>query len=430
MNHDRSEELFARAQVLIPAGVNSPVRSFGAVGGTPPFIARGHGAHIWDVDDNQYLDFVGSWGPLILGHANQEIVSALTAAISNGTSFGAPTEMEIRLAELISAAMPSIEMMRLVSSGTEATMSAIRLARAFTNRSKVVKFNGNYHGHSDGLLVKAGSGLATQGIPSSAGVPTAYASETLVAEYNDLPSVDHLFRSNVNQVAAIIVEPVAGNMGVVAPEPGFLEGLRTMADDTGALLIFDEVITGFRVAYGGAQGLYGVRPDLTCLGKIIGGGLPVGAYGGRRDVMGLIAPLGAVYQAGTLSGNPLAVAAGVACLGHLSRPGIYELLDELAAQFETGFRQAALDAGRSATINRVGSMLTGFFNQHPVRTWADAATSDTDAYAAFFHGLLKRGVYLAPSQFESAFVSIAHSSKDIHHALDQISIVLKETKPG
>lgn len=412
-NNARSEALFARAQAVIPGGVNSPVRSFGAVGGTPPFIARGAGARVWDVDGNSYVDFLGSWGPLVLGHAHPAVVEAVQRAAADGTSFGAPTEREVHLAELVAAAVPSIELLRLVSSGTEAVMSAVRVARAFTGRTKLVKFNGNYHGHADGMLVKAGSGAATLGVPTSAGVPETYAAETLVAEYNDLESIGALLDAHVNQIAAIIVEPVAGNMGVVPPGPGFLEGLRRLAEEAGALLIFDEVITGFRVAYGGAQARYGVTPDLTCLGKIIGGGLPVGAFGGRADVMAMVAPLGPAYQAGTLSGNPLAVAAGTACLEALAEPGTYEALEALGAQAEAGLRAAAEATGTPMTINRVGSMFTAFFTPGPVRTWADAAAADTERYASFFHGLLERGVYVAPSQFEAAFVSLAHTPDDL-----------------
>ena len=419
MRLDNSERLFARARRLIPGGVNSPVRSFGAVGGTPPFIVSGSGARIRDADGNEYLDFVGSWGPLVLGHAHPAVVEAVQRAAADGTSFGAPTERELELAELITRAMPSIEMLRLVNSGTEAAMSAIRIARAYTGRSKLIKFNGNYHGHADGLLVKAGSGAATYGVPTSAGVPPGYAAETLVAEYNDLASVEAVFDANVNQVAAVIVEPVAGNMGVVAPADGFLPGLRRLCDDNGALLIFDEVITGFRVAYGGAQERYRIRPDLTCLGKIIGGGLPVGAYGGRADVMQMAAPLGPAYQAGTLSGNPLATAAGIACLQELQKPGVYEALESLGAEAEAGLRAAGDDTGVAVTVNRVGSALTAFFTESPVTTWEEAASSDTGRYAAFFHGLLERGVYVAPSQFEAAFVSLAHTSEEIAFAAEQ-----------
>ncbi len=425
MKLDRSSELFNRSQRLIPGGVNSPVRSFGAVGGTPPFIARGKGARVWDVDGNEYVDFLGSWGPLALGHAHPAIVEAVRAAAESGTSFGAPTEREVELAETIARAMPSVEMLRLVSSGTEAAMSALRMARAFTGRPKIVKFNGNYHGHADGLLVKAGSGAATHGVPTSAGVPPTYAAETLVAEYNDLASVEALLDANVNQVAAVIVEPVAGNMGVAAPADGFLDGLRRMCDANGALLIFDEVITGFRVAYGGAQERYGVRADLTCLGKIIGGGLPVGAYGGRAEVMQMAAPLGPAYQAGTLSGNPIAVAAGLACLHELAKPGAYDALESLGAALQAGLEEAARSAGVPLTVNRVGSMLTAFFTEGPVTTWNDAASADTGGYARYFHGLLERGVYVAPSQFEAAFVSLAHTPADIAFAGEQARAALE-----
>ena len=403
----------------MPGGVNSPVRSFGAVGGTPPFLAKGNGAHVWDVDGNEYVDFLGSWGPLILGHAHPAIVEAVQRTAVDGTSFGAPTAAELELAELITRAMPSIEMMRLVSSGTEAAMSAIRMARAYTGRSKIIKFNGNYHGHADGLLVKAGSGAATHGVPTSAGVPESYAAETLVAEYNLLDTVEELFNAYANQVAAVIVEPVAGNMGVVPPAPSFLEALRRITQDNGALLIFDEVISGFRVAYGGAQERYRVTPDLTCLGKAIGGGLPVGAYGGREQVMRMASPLGPAYQAGTLSGNPLAVSAGIACLKELAAPGVYDRLDELGAQAEQGLRAASDATGRTLTINRVGSMFTAFFTEGPVTTWGTAADADTERYAGFFHGLLERGVYVAPSQFEAGFVSLAHTEEDLAFAAEQ-----------
>ncbi len=419
MKLDRSEQLFSRSRKLIPGGVNSPVRSFGAVGGTPPFLARGEGARVWDVDGNEYVDFLGSWGPLALGHAHPAVVEAVKTAAESGTSFGAPTERELELAELVCRAIPSIEMMRLVSSGTEAAMSAVRAARAYTGRPKIMKFNGNYHGHADGLLVKAGSGAATHGVPTSAGVPAGYAAETLVAEYNDLASVESLFDANANQVAAVIVEPVAGNMGVAAPTDGFLKGLRSLCDDNGALLIFDEVITGFRVGFGGAQARFGVAADLTCLGKIIGGGLPVGAYGGRSEVMRMIAPLGPAYQAGTLSGNPLAVAAGLACLRELGKPGVYETLEALGAEVEAGLLAAAAATGVPITVNRVGSMLTAFFTEGSVTTWEEAAAADTGSYARYFHGLLERGVYIAPSQFEAAFVSLAHTPGDLAFAAEQ-----------
>ena len=424
MDHTESQKLFARAQKLMPGGVNSPVRSFGAVGGTPPFITSGQGARVRDADGNEYLDLLGSWGPLVLGHAHPAVVEAVQRAAEHGTSFGAPTQAEVELAETITQAVPSMEMIRLVSSGTEAVMSAVRLARAFTGRDKVLKFNGCYHGHADGLLVRAGSGAATHGISTSAGVPGSFVAETLVAEYNRLETVEMLLDAHASQVAAIIVEPVAGNMGVVAPEQDFLLGLRRLANAHGALLIFDEVITGFRVAYGGAQTLYGVTPDLTCLGKIIGGGLPVGAYGGGQHIMGQVSPLGPVYQAGTLSGNPLAMAAGIACLSELVKPGVYDTLERLGAHLEEGLRDAAQRSGASLQVNRVGSMLTGFFSPAAVTTWTDVSTVDTGAYASFFHAMLERGVYLAPSQFEAAFVSLAHTPEDLAWAAAQAAEAL------
>ena len=397
----------------MPGGVNSPVRSFGAVGGVPRFIARGDGARIWDADGNEYVDFVNSWGALLLGHAHPSVIEAVQRALGGGTSFGAPLEAEVELAEMLKAAMPSIEMVRLVSSGTEATMSAIRAARAYTGRDKVLKFSGCYHGHADGMLVAAGSGAATHGVPTSAGVPLAYAAETLVAEYNDLEGAVALLDAHANRVAAIIVEPVAANMGVVPPIDGFLQGLRRVADRDGALLIFDEVITGLRVSYGGAQEHYGVRPDLTCLGKVIGGGLPIGAYGGRADVMRMISPLGPAYQAGTLSGNPVAIAAGIATLRQLARPGVYGQLESRGAALEERMRAAATAAGAPIVVQRVTSMLTPFFTEGPVRDWRTASTSDTAAYARFFHAMLERGVYLPPSQYEAAFLSLAHTAEDI-----------------
>ncbi|MBI4200460.1 MAG: glutamate-1-semialdehyde 2,1-aminomutase [Chloroflexi bacterium] len=408
-----SRSLFAQAQALIPGGVNSPVRSFGAVGGQPLFLHRGHGARVWDVDGNEFIDFVGSWGPLILGHAHTDVVAAVRAAAGKGTSFGAPTPREVELARLIHEAVPSMELVRLVNSGTEAAMSAIRAARAYTRRSKVIKFAGCYHGHADGLLVEAGSGAITHGVPSSAGVPPSYAQETLVAEYNDLATVERLFQAYQQEIAAVIVEPVAGNMGVVPPAAGFLAGLRDLAHAYGALLIFDEVITGFRVAYGGAQALYGVTPDITCLGKVIGGGLPVGAYGGCREVMEVVSPLGPMYQAGTLSGNPLAVGAGVATLRELRKEGRYELLERLASSLAHGLVEAAQEHDVPLTVHRVGSMLTPFFSAGPVVTYADARQADTGAYATFFHAMLERGVYLPPSQFEAWFLSLAHTEADI-----------------
>ena len=424
MDTARSAELFAQAQVRIPGGVNSPVRSFKSVGGTPLFIRRGKGPRIWDADGNEFLDYVGSWGPLILGHAPDEVVEAVRSALESGLSFGAPTEGEVELAGMIAEALPSIDMVRLVNSGTEATMSAIRAARAFTGRSKVVKFAGCYHGHNDGLLVEAGSGGATYSIPNSAGVPEGYARETLVADYNDVNSVQRLFDSHPGEIAAVILEPVAANMGVVPPAPGFLEGLRRLTTGHNALLIFDEVITGFRVAYGGAQTLYGVTPDLTCLGKIIGGGLPVGAYGGRRDVMEVVAPLGGMYQAGTLSGNPLAVTAGIATLKALARPGAYEGLEAAASRLADGLASAARRAETALTINRVGSIMTAFFNDGPVEGWDSVAASDRERYAAFFHLMLERGVYLAPSPFEAAFISTAHTQEDIDATLEAAEYAL------
>ncbi len=411
-----SKSLFEQAARLIPGGVNSPVRAFRAVGGEPFFVARGEGARIWDVDGRAYLDFLGSWGPLILGHAPRPVVEAIAEAATRGTSYGAPTPLEVEMAAAIVSAYPSIELVRLVSSGTEAAMSAIRLARGATGRLLLLKFDGCYHGHADSLLVKAGSGGATFSIPDSAGVPGPLAELTLTAPFNDLDAVKALFGARGGEIAAVIVEPVAGNMGVVPPRAGFLEGLREITRAHGALLIFDEVITGFRVAYGGAQALYGVRPDLTCLGKIIGGGLPVGAYGGLRSLMSHVAPLGSVYQAGTLSGNPLAVAAGLATLRQLRDPGVYATLEARAAQFERGLRLAAEKASIPVTVNRVGSMLTAFFCDGPVTDYASAKRADTTRYARFFHAMLGRGVFLAPSQFEAAFVSLAHSEADIEHA--------------
>ena len=413
MSNNLSQRLFEEARRVMPGGVNSPVRSFRGVGGTPLTVARGRGARIWDADGAEYIDYLGSWGPLILGHAHPSVVMAVRETAAKGTSFGAPTPGEVDLARLVTGAYPSMELVRLVNSGTEACMSALRVARGYTGRNKVVKFAGAYHGHADGLLVKAGSGGATFSVPDSAGVPPSYAAETLLADYNDLASVEALFEAHPGDVACVIVEPVAGNMGVVPPEEGFLQGLREVTSRHGALLVFDEVITGFRVAYGGAQERYGVTPDLTCLGKIIGGGLPVGAYGGRREVMEQVAPLGPVYQAGTLSGNPIAVAAGIATLQALQRPDTYELLEQRAAALAEGLAEAARRAETPATVNRVGSMLTLFFHPGPVRTWDDVAQADAEAYSRFFHGMLEQGVYLAPSAFESAFVSLAHTEEDI-----------------
>jgi glutamate-1-semialdehyde 2,1-aminomutase len=408
-----SADLFTAAQRVIPGGVNSPVRAFRGVGGEPFFVARAEGARIWDVDGRAYIDYVGSWGPLILGHAAPSIVEAVTAAAARGTSYGAPTAGEVELAEAITHAYPSIEMMRLVSSGTEAAMSAIRVARGATGRDVLVKFEGGYHGHADSLLVKAGSGGATFGIPDSRGVPAALAALTVTVPFNDVDAVRAVFDARGGEIAAVIVEPVAGNMGVIPPAPGFLEGLRDLTTRHGAVLIFDEVITGFRVAFGGAQALYGIRPDLTCLGKIIGGGLPVGAYGGRADLMRHVAPLGGVYQAGTLSGNPLAVAAGLATVRALGAPGVYDRLEARGARLARGLADGARRAGIPLTVNRVGSMLTGFFCAGPVTDYASAKRADTERYARFFHALCARGVYVAPSQFEAAFVSLAHTEADV-----------------
>ena len=413
MQRTKSEQLFDQALKYIPGGVNSPVRSFRAVGGTPAFLARGQGSRVWDVDGNEYIDYLGSWGPLVLGHAYPAVVDAIKKAAEKGTSFGAPVEQEVELAKLICQALPSVQMVRLVNSGTEACMSAIRLARAYTGRNKIIKFAGCYHGHADGLLVKAGSGAMTHGVPTSAGVPESYATETLVAEYNDPSSVERLFDAYATDVAGVIVEPVSGNMGVVPPAVGFLEGLRKLTADSAALLIFDEVITGFRISYSGAQGLFGVSPDITCLGKIIGGGLPVGAYGARREIMEMVAPLGNMYQAGTLSGNPLAVAAGVVALTELQQPDTYPRLEAMARRLTEGLGQVFNRAEVPSTINRVGSMFTGFFNQGPVATLAEVEQSDVTAYGRYFHAMLERGVYLAPSQFEAGFISLAHTEHDI-----------------
>ncbi|MGB9886400.1 MAG: glutamate-1-semialdehyde 2,1-aminomutase [Moorellales bacterium] len=414
----RSRELFRRAQRVIPGGVNSPVRAFRAVGGTPPFIVRGEGAYIYDVDGNRYLDYVGSWGPLILGHRHPRVIAALQNALATGTSFGAPTEGEVRLAERLTEAMPGLEMVRLVNSGTEATMSALRLARAYTGSEKIVKFEGCYHGHADCLLVRTGSGALTLGVPTSPGVPPGVLADTLVLPYNDLDALTALFARLGREIAAAIVEPVAGNMGCVPPEPGFLEGLRRLTRENGSLLIFDEVITGFRLTYGGAQTYYGVQPDLTCLGKIIGGGLPVGAYGGRGEIMERVAPAGPVYQAGTLSGNPLAVAAGTATLDELKATNPYPELERRAGLLAAGLQEAASQAGVEVTVNRIGSMMTVFFHPGPVRNAASVGQSDTRRYARFFHSMLQSGIYLPPSQFECWFLSVAHTEQDIELTLE------------
>ncbi|HEY7127931.1 MAG TPA: glutamate-1-semialdehyde 2,1-aminomutase [Ktedonobacterales bacterium] len=418
MKTQRSDELFEQAQRLIPGGVNSPVRAFRAVGGQPRFIARGEGAYLIDADENRYIDYVLSWGPLIHGHAHPYVIEAITRTAALGTSYGAPTELEVRLAQMVIEAMPAVEMVRFVNSGTEATMSALRLARAYTGRSKIIKFAGGYHGHADFLLVAAGSGATTLGIPDSPGVPAATTADTLIAPYNDLAAVEALFAQFPDEIAAIIVEPVAGNMGCVPPQPGYLQGLRDLTARSGALLIFDEVMTGFRVAYGGAQALYGITPDLTCLGKIIGGGLPAAAYGGRREIMRRIAPAGPVYQAGTLSGNPLAIAAGIAQLELLQQPGAYETLETNSSRLATGIGEAAKAAGVPIIQTRVGSMFCTFFTDQPVVDYVSAKTADTGRFARFFQAMLAQGVYLAPSQFEAAFLSLAHGAEEIERTID------------
>jgi len=410
---DRSREIFARAQEHLVGGVNSPARAFRAVGGDPLVMARGRGAHVYDVDGNEYIDYVCSWGPLILGHAHPAVVEAVQRAAGLGTSFGAPTEMEAEMGRLLVEAVPSMDLVRFVNSGTEATMSALRLARAHTGRDKILKFEGCYHGHADGLLVRAGSGVATLGLPDSPGVPASFAQETLVAPYNDRQAVESLFLRHGEEIAAVITEPVAGNMGVVPPAEGFLPFLRELTRRAGSLLIFDEVITGFRLAYGGAQAVYDVSPDLTCLGKIIGGGLPVGAYGGRRDIMEQLAPLGPVYQAGTLSGNPLTMAAGLVTLRALCAEGVYEALEEMGRELEEGLTAAARSAEAPVCMNRAGSMLTVFFSDGPVTDYASARRADTERYARFFRAMLERGVYLPPSQFEAVFLSLAHGRDEL-----------------
>ena len=407
MKNSTSQEALRRAQKVLPGGVNSPVRAFGAVGGAPPFIARAKGARIVDADGNRYIDYVGSWGPLILGHAHPAVVKAVREAAARGTTFGAPTTAEVELAELLRGAVPSMEMVRLVSSGTEACMSALRVARAFAGREAIVKFAGCYHGHADGLLVKAGSGASTFGVPTSPGVPAATAAKTIVLPYNDVGALRAALHRRWREIAAVIVEPVAGNMGVVLPGPDFLGELRRLTARHGIVLVFDEVISGFRATWGGVQKIFGVRPDLTCLGKIVGGGMPLAAYGGRRDIMALVSPVGPVYQAGTLSGNPVAVAAGLAQLRWLrAHPDVYAKLEMLGAQLEAGLAPL----GR---VNRFGSLLTLFFADRPVHDWESARRSDTKAFARFFHHMLERGVYLPPSQFEAWFVSAAHTAADI-----------------
>jgi glutamate-1-semialdehyde 2,1-aminomutase len=414
----RSADLFARAQQSIPGGVNSPVRAFRQVGGTPVFFARGEGAYVVDADGRRYIDYVQSWGPLVLGHAHPAVVDAVRRTAASGLSFGAPTELEIVMAERVRQIVPSMELLRMVSSGTEATMSAIRLARGYTGRDRIVKFEGCYHGHADSLLVKAGSGALTLGVPSSAGVPADLAKHTITLDYNDAQQVRDYFAREGSNVACIIVEPVAGNMNCIPPEPGFLQALREVCDASGALLILDEVMTGFRVALGGAQAHYNVRPDLTCLGKVIGAGLPVGAFGGRRDVMEKIAPLGPVYQAGTLSGNPLAMAAGLAMLDEITRPGFYEALVRRSEMLAAGLRAAAAKSGVALTTNQVGSMFGFFFTDAATVTrYAQATACDIERFKRFFHLMLDEGVYLAPSAFEAGFMSAAHTDADIEQTL-------------
>ena len=416
--HDRSRTIHALAQQYLPGGVDSPVRAFKAVGGEPVIISYGRGSHVWDADGNEYIDYVASWGPLIFGHAHPSIVAILQKAAERGTSFGATTELEVELARLVCAAVPSIEQVRFVNSGTEATMSALRLARAFTGRDKILKFEGCYHGHSDGLLAKAGSGLATLGLPDSAGVPASFTAETIVAPYNDPAAVERIFSEYEGAIAAVILEPVAANMGLVPPAEGFLQFLREITERAGTLLIFDEVITGFRLATGGAQMYYGVVPDLTCLGKIIGGGLPVGAYGGRRDIMSLVAPLGPVYQAGTLSGNPMAMAAGIVTLRMLQNEGIYRVLDEMASTFAAGLRAAAASAECEVTIAQLGSMITIFFAPDAPHDYGSAKQADAARYGRFFGSMLDAGIYLPPSQYEVMFVSAVHQQADFDRTIE------------
>lgn len=420
-----SKSIYQRALEVIPGGVNSPVRACRSVGADPLFIARGEGGYVIDADAHRYIDLIGSWGPLIIGHAHPEVLNAVQEAMLHGTTFGAPTEIEVRFAETLRSIVPSMEKVRAVSSGTECTMSALRLARGFTGRAKIIKADGGYHGHADCLLVAAGSGAATLGIPGSAGVPAGAAADTIIVPYNDLASVERAFAHHPGDIAAVIIEPVAGNMGLVVPAPGYLNGLRELTARHGAVLIFDEVMTGLRVAYGGAQALYGIKPDLTCIGKIIGGGLPAAAFGGRAEIMDKLAPLGPVYQAGTLSGNPLAMAAGLKTMEILGRPGSYERLEQLSARLAEGLLAAAAAAGVPACVNRVGSMLTLFLTAGPVTDYASAKTSDTARFGHFFRGMRERGVFLPPSQYEAMFVSLAHSDDDIERVIAAAHEALK-----
>jgi len=423
----KSASLYGEATRYIPGGVNSPVRAFKSVGAIPVFIKKGDGAIITDVDGNTYIDYVGSWGPLILGHRHPAVVKAIEDCLKTmGTSFGAPTDLETELARLIVQALPAMDMVRLVNSGTEATMSAIRLARGYTGRYKVVKFAGCYHGHADFLLIKAGSGALTLGVPTSPGVPPGTAEHTITAPFNDLTTLKEIFNQVGEEIAAVIVEPVPGNMGVVPPAPGFLAGLRALTREYGTVLIFDEVMTGFRVAYGGAQVLYDIKPDLTCLGKVIGGGLPVGAYAGKKEIMSQVSPAGPVYQAGTLSGNPLAVTAGIATLQALQQPGVYDELEAKSARLDAGLKEAAAAAGLELTFNRVGSMLCMFFTSEHVTDFDSACRSDTEQFARYFRAMLEKGIYLAPSQFEAAFMSLAHTSEQIDRTIEAARASLKE----
>lgn len=427
MDNKKSIELFEKAKQIIPGGVNSPVRAFKSVGMNPPFIEKASGSKIFDVEGNEYIDYVGSWGPMILGHANKEVAEEIIKAVEKGTSYGAPTEKEVELAEIIVNAVPSIDMVRMVSSGTEAVMSAIRLARGYTGRDRILKFEGCYHGHSDGLLVKAGSGALTTGVPDSAGVPHDYARNTLTAGYNDFNEIEDLFKAFGDQIAAVIIEPAAGNMGVVPPKEGFLAFLRELTNRYGTLLIFDEVITGFRVSYSGAQGHYDVQPDLTTLGKIIGGGMPVGAYGGRRDIMKKISPTGPVYQAGTLSGNPVAVSAGIKTLEILrDNPGIYEDIDNKAKQLQEAFNKSRDRYGIPLQVNRVGSMLSAFFTPGEVTDYKTAVKSDTIRFVKYFKEMLEYGIYIAPSQFEAMFLSYAHDDNDVERTKEAIDMVFSK----
>jgi glutamate-1-semialdehyde 2,1-aminomutase len=425
MIHTQSEKLFAEALNYIPGGVNSPVRAFRAVGGQPFFVNRAKGPRVWDVDGNEYIDYVCTWGPAILGHAHPKIISAVKSAAEHGTSFGIPNPSEVTMAKLICSLVPSVKKVRMTNSGTEACMSAIRLARGFTKRDKIIKFDGCYHGHVDSLLVKAGSGALTFGHPDSAGVPAAFTQHTIVVPYNDVDAVKAAFAANKNQIAGVIVEPVPGNAGLYLPKPGYLEFLREITEVDGALLIFDEVMTGFRLAKGGAQERFKITPDLSCFGKVIGGGLPVGAFGGRAEIMDYLAPLGPVYQAGTLSGNPIAMAAGIAALQELESGGAYCQLEELAEQLEAGMRDAAKSAGMPVQFNSCGSMFCGYFTSEPVHNLADAMKSDRERFKKYFHGMLAEGIYIAPSQFEAGFISAAHTTADIDKTVKSAAKVMK-----